>query len=123
MEKMLETMRALGEPNRLRTFLALTRLEKRCLCENPELPWLSPLYGKLEGLPPLLIHVGGNEVFYDDAVAFAKKARESGVETTLRIDEGLFHCYPVCSPLFPEAKQAMEEICEFLKRSIASERA
>jgi len=37
------------------------------------------------------------------------------------VGEGLFHCYPACAPLFPEARQAMEEISlfveDYLKRS------
>lgn len=79
-------------------------------------PWISPLYGDLRGLPPLLIHAGGAEILRDDAVHFAEKARAAGVSVTLRVGEGLFHCYPVCAPLFPEATLAMAEIGAFVKR-------
>jgi epsilon-lactone hydrolase len=82
---------------------------------DPSLPWISPLYGNLHGLPPLLIYVGGDELLRDDSTRFAEKALAAGVDVTLKIGPGMFHCYPVCSPLFPEAKLAMEEICEFLK--------
>lgn len=82
---------------------------------DPELPWISPLYGDLHGLPPLLIYAGGDEILRDDAVSFAEKAQSAGVDVTLRIGEGLFHCFPVCAPLFPEATQAMAEICTFIK--------
>jgi hypothetical protein len=30
----------------------------------------------------------------------------------------MVHAFPILSPLFPEAKNAMEEICEFVKRHI-----
>lgn len=82
---------------------------------DPGLPWISPLYGDLQGLPPLLIYAGGDEVLLDDSIRFAEKAKAAGVEVTLKVGEGLFHCYPVCAPLFPEAKQAMAEICAFIK--------
>ena len=82
---------------------------------DPCLPWISPLYGDLHDLPPLLIYVGGDEILYDDAVCFAEKAKAAGVDVTLKVGEGLFHCYPVCAPLFPEATQAMNEICDFIK--------
>jgi monoterpene epsilon-lactone hydrolase len=85
---------------------------------DPGLPWISPLYGDLRGLPPILIYVGGDETLLDDSTRFAKKAKDSGVDITLKVGEGMFHCYPACSPLFPEAKQAMEEICTFIKTSI-----
>ena len=82
---------------------------------DPETPWISPLYGDLHGLPPILIYAGGDEILLDDAGSFAKKAEDAGVDITLRIGEGLFHCYPVCAPLFPEATHAINEICTFIK--------
>jgi monoterpene epsilon-lactone hydrolase len=54
----------------------------------------------------------------DDSVSFAEKANAAGVDVTLRIGKGLFHYYPVCAPLFPEATQAMNEICEFIKNAL-----
>jgi len=87
---------------------------------DPGLPWISPLYGDLQGLPPLLIHVGSDEVLLDDSVRFAEKAKDAGVEVTLKVGEGMFHCFPVCAPLFPEAKQAMDEICKFIKTHIGA---
>jgi len=85
---------------------------------DPGLPLISPLYGDLKGLPPLLIYAGSDELLRDDSTRFAKKAKDAGVDVTLRIGEGLFHCYPACSPLFPEAKKAMEEICLFIKNRL-----
>jgi acetyl esterase/lipase len=85
---------------------------------DPGLPWISPLYGDLHGLPPLLIYAGGDELLRDDSTRFAEKARAAGVDVTLRVGEGMFHCYPVCAPLFPEARQAMAEICAFVNTHI-----
>jgi epsilon-lactone hydrolase len=82
---------------------------------NPGLPLISPLFGDLSGFPPLLIFVGSDELLLDDSTRLATKAADAGVDVALRIGKGLFHCYPACSPLFPEAKQAMDEICEFIK--------
>jgi len=82
------------------------------------LPYISPLYGDLHGLPPLLIYVGGDETLLDDSVRFAKKAKAAGVDVKLNIGKGLFHCYPAVAPLFPEAKQAMNDICAFIKTHI-----
>lgn len=83
-----------------------------------ELPYISPLYGDLEGLPPILLFVGEDETLLDDSKRFAEKAKNAGVDVTLRIGEGLFHCYPAMAPLFPEAKEAMEEICTFINQQI-----
>ncbi len=85
---------------------------------DPGLPWISPLYGDLHGLPSLLIYVGGDELLLDDSTRFAEKAKDAGVDVTLKVGEGMFHCYPACAPLFPEASQAMAEICAFIKQHI-----
>ncbi|HZU85999.1 MAG TPA: alpha/beta hydrolase [Anaerolineaceae bacterium] len=86
--------------------------------QDPGQPWISPLYGDLRGLPPLLIFVGGDELLRDDSTRFAEKAQQAGVEVTLRVGAGMFHCYPACAPAFPEATQALEEICGFIRAKI-----
>lgn len=93
-----------------------TAFSKHYAADNdPCRPWISPLYGDLHGLPPILMHVGEDEILRDDSMRFAEKAKEAGVDVTLRVGEGMFHCYPVCAPLFPEATSAMEEICRFIR--------
>jgi epsilon-lactone hydrolase len=82
---------------------------------DPSQPLISPLYGDLTCLPPLLIYVGEDESMLDDATQFAEKARNAGVNTRLQVGEGMVHCYPALSPLFPEAREAMKDICAFLR--------
>ncbi|NMC27351.1 MAG: alpha/beta hydrolase [Syntrophomonadaceae bacterium] len=81
-------------------------------------PYLSPLFGDLHGLPPLLIYAGGNETLRDDAVRFAAKAEAVGVNTRLVVGQGLFHCYPAMAPLFPEAEAALEDISKFIRTQL-----
>lgn len=78
-------------------------------------PFISPLYGDLSNLPPLYISAGTNEILRDDSVRFAEKAKLAGVDVTLKVGEGMCHCYPAFGNLFRESKQALSEICDFLK--------
>jgi len=78
-------------------------------------PLISPLYGNLDGLPPLHISAGGNEILLDDSIQFAEKARAAGVDVTFRTDQGMCHCYPIFGDLFRESKSALAEICQFFK--------
>ena len=82
---------------------------------DPQLPWISPLFGNLHGLPPIYICVGGNETMLDDSIAYAEKAKAAGVDVTLKVWDGMFHCFPLLAPLFPEATQALGEICTFIQ--------
>lgn len=42
-------------------------------------PYVSPLFGKFEGLPPLLIQAGEAEVLRDEITLLAHKASQAGV--------------------------------------------
>jgi len=79
---------------------------------------LSPLYGDLRGLPPLLIQVGGNEILLSDSVRFAERARLADVAVTLEISEGMGHVWQVFTPLVPEAKQAVQSIGDFVQKHV-----
>ena len=77
-------------------------------------PWISPLYGDLHGLPPLFICVGTYETMLDDSIRFAEKAKAAEVDVTLSVWDKMVHCFPLMAPLFPEATQALDEICKFI---------
>jgi acetyl esterase/lipase len=81
-------------------------------------PYISPFYGNLAGLPPLHISAGGNEILLDDSLMFANKAKINGIDVTLRIDKGMCHCYPVFGNFFRESGEALNEICEHLKKHL-----
>jgi monoterpene epsilon-lactone hydrolase len=85
---------------------------------DPEDPWISPLYGDLHGLPPLFINVGSYETMLDDSTRFAEKAKSTGVDMTLVVGEKMIHCYPLLAPMIPEATQAMNEICGFIRERL-----
>lgn len=79
-------------------------------------PLASPLYAKLDGLPPLLIQVGTAEVLLDDSTRFAKKAQESGVQVELDLWEGMFHVFQMFGYLMPESKKALVKIGNFIRK-------
>lgn len=83
-------------------------------------PLISPLFGELHGLPPIFINSGNYDELYEDGEKFYKKALEAGVEAYFREGDKMVHCYPLLSPMFPEAKEAMDEICEFIKQKLKS---
>lgn len=78
-------------------------------------PLLSPQFGNYEGIPPLYICVGTHEIHFDDCMNVAKVAEQYGVDVTLRKWDKMIHAFPLLSPLFPEARKAFREICEFVK--------
>lgn len=82
---------------------------------DPKHPWISPLYGDLNGLPPVFINVGTYETMLDDSTRFAAKAKAAGVDITLTLGKKMVHCYPLMAGMFPEATQALEQVCTFIR--------
>lgn len=82
---------------------------------DPGHPWISPVYADPKGLPPVMIVVGDHEIMLDDSVRFAEQAKVAGVDVTLRVWEGMVHCFPLLAPMFPEATEAWNEVIEYIK--------
>jgi len=83
---------------------------------DPKNPYISPLYGDLKGLPPLLIQVGSAELILDDSIRFAEKAKSAGVEVILDVWEDMVHVFQVFAAWVPEGEQAIEKIGEFIQK-------
>ena len=83
---------------------------------DPLSPLVSPLYGDLRGLPPLLIQVGDAEVLLDDSTRIAAKAKAAGVDVTLSVWPEMPHVWQLFAPFLPEASAAIEEIGAFVRK-------
>jgi acetyl esterase/lipase len=81
-------------------------------------PLISPLYADLHGLPPMLIHVGDDEILLDDAVRFGDKARAAGVDVTTVVWPEMFHVFQICAPILPEANRAIQQIGVFIRSKL-----
>jgi monoterpene epsilon-lactone hydrolase len=84
-------------------------------------PLVSPLYGDLHGLPPLLIQVGDAEVMLSDSTMFAAKAEAANVPVTLEVWDQMPHVFQAFAPFLPEANEAIEHTATFLRAYGASD--
>ena len=76
---------------------------------------VSPLFGDLAGLPPLLLQAGTRELLRDESVRFAERARAAGVDVELELWHGMQHCFQIL-PFLPESGRAIESIARFVAR-------
>ena len=86
-------------------------------------PLASPLYADLAGLPPLLLHVGADEVLRDDTVRFAVLAEAAGVEVRLRVWPVVPHSWQLMARLLPEGRQSLIEAIDFVIEQMAGWRS
>ncbi|KAJ2558851.1 hypothetical protein EV175_000610 [Coemansia sp. RSA 1933] len=63
-----------------RLFYAAGRRFDDAMFEELKCPLVSPIYGDLGGMPPMLIQVGGNELLKDDVCAFAETVQKHNPE-------------------------------------------
>lgn len=87
---------------------------------DPRHPLVSPIYADLHGLPPMLVHVGEDEILLDDSVRLVEKARAAGVEVTFKIWAGMWHVFQSFAESVPEGRQAIEEIGEYVVGKLRS---
>ena len=86
---------------------------------NPTNPFVSPLYGNFKGLPPLLIHVGSNEILRDDATRAAEKAELAGVDVSCEVWDGMPHVFQGL-PFLPESQGSLDRIGSFIRSRVPS---
>jgi acetyl esterase/lipase len=83
-----------------------------------DMPLISPLFADLHSLPPLLIHVGRNEVLRDDSVRLAEKAQAAGTSVTLKIWDAVPHDWQLFHRVMPEGRQSLNEATAFLTKAV-----
>ena len=71
---------------------------------------LSPLFGDLARLPPLLIHASAHEILRDDARRVATRSRAAGVTVDYREWHHAPHVFHAFADLLPEGREAIAEI-------------
>jgi acetyl esterase/lipase len=82
-------------------------------------PLISPIFGDLSELPPLLIQVGSHEILLSDALRLAARAALADVQVTLEVTPGVPHVFQGFSALLDEAGVALDRASDFLTARLA----
>ncbi len=77
-------------------------------------PKVSPIYGDLKGLCPVLLTNGTWEVLYPDTLLLKEKLDDAGVECRYIEKDRMIHCYPIIP--IPEAKDTLSIIWEVITK-------
>ena len=82
---------------------------------DPAHPAVSPVFGDFAGLPPLLVHASHDEVLRDDALRIADRARDAGVDVTLRLWRHVPHVWQFFAAVLPEARESLSDVVTFVQ--------
>ena len=81
---------------------------------SPEDPLVSPVFGDLSGLPPILGQVGSTEILLDDTTRVAEQARAVGTPFYLEVWKRMPHAWHTQNAL-PEARLAIGRVAQFVR--------
>jgi len=79
-------------------------------------PLVSPVYGDLSGLAPVLVQVGSEEMLLNDARRIVERAQAAGVHAELQVYPDMWHVFQAHAGLLPVADQALERIQAFVEK-------
>ena len=85
---------------------------------DPHEPLISPVYGSFEGLPPLLIQTGENELLLSDSQTVAQKAKAAGTDVELIVYPLMCHTFYIVVPWIAESREAWRTIKTFMEGCI-----
>jgi len=88
--------------------------ERYALGTDLKSPYLSPVYGDLSGLPPMLLQIGTNEILLPDCRAFQEKAVAQNAALEYREYAKLFHAWILTFPMLPEGEEALQEVLRYI---------
>ena len=83
---------------------------------SPSNPLISPVFGDLSRLPPLLVQASEVEMLLDDSRRYVSKAIAAGTPARLQTWSHVVHVWQLFDPALTEARQAFEEIGKFLAK-------
>lgn len=94
-------------------------IDSYVLENDPTNPYISPIYGDLAGLPPILVQAANTEMLYAESARYVEKAKAAGVDATLQTWNDTLHVFQMFGlHEFPEATEAIEEMGKFAKRIV-----
>lgn len=87
-----------------------------CGADELKNPLVSPVFAEVQGLPPVLIQVGDDEILLSDSTRFADKIRAAGGTVDIEIWPEMWHVFQLFVGKMPEARQAINKIGDYVRR-------
>ena len=92
--------------------------ESQTLRSSERHPLMSPLYGDLKGLPPLLLQCGSEEMLRDDSFRLAAKARAAGVNATFEEWDEMVHVWHLFADRLGDGRKALGHVGAFVRKHV-----
>jgi acetyl esterase/lipase len=86
-----------------------------CLPHQVRFPLVSPVFADVEGLPPMLIQVGDDEILLSDSERLADACVAAGIDVELDVWPEMWHVFQMFVGKMPEARQAINKMGRYIQ--------
>jgi acetyl esterase/lipase len=86
-----------------------------CEPHQQRFPMVSPVFADVEGLPPVFIQVGDDEILLSDSERFADACIAAGIETKLEVWPEMWHVFQIFVRKMPESRRAIGAIGKYIQ--------
>lgn len=93
---------------------AFARCVRRSQCRTAE-PVPDPTVADLSGMPPVMLHVSGDELLLDDSELVADRLADAHAGCELHVWSGQIHDFPLAADILPEGRRAIGYVGDFVK--------
>jgi len=86
-----------------------------CEPHQRRFPLVSPVFADVEGLPPLLIQVGDDEILLSDSERIADLCIAAGTDIELQVWPEMWHVFQMFVGKMPESRRAINKIGDYIQ--------
>jgi len=86
-----------------------------CEPHQRRFPLVSPVFADVEGLSPMYIQVGDDEILLSDSERIADECVAAGIEVELEVWPEMWHVFQVFAGKMPEARKAINKIGAYIQ--------
>ena len=80
-------------------------------------PGISPVFGNMQGLPPVLVQFASDEAFVDEVERLVEKLKAANVDVTVQSFQDAFHAFQMFT-MIPESRDAIQQIADFFQSRV-----
>jgi len=90
-------------------------VDQYCEPHQRRFPQISPVFADVEGLPPMFIQVGDDEILLSDSERLADQCVAAGIEVELQVWPEMWHVFQMFAGKMPEAKRAIKQMGAYIQ--------
>lgn len=89
-----------------------------CEPHQVRFPQVSPVFADIEGLPPMYIQVGDDEILLSDSERIVDECVAAGIDVNLEVWPEMWHVFQIFTNKMPESRRAIRKIGEFIQAQV-----